>query len=692
MKKVKDKLKYNINGITLIALVITIIVLLILAGVSITMLTGDNGILNGVNNAKIETALSAVKEQVRLYQIEKKMDNQELTPENLVSEGKVSRIVRLGKEDKYYMYYSLKDNSFDGMQGLGKGNISNLKDVFLIDDNLNIKYIASNGREYGDNLNNKVLEDETEIKFSSKTFSEYISKISGVIEYELKFKWMKNQTSLTITDSTVDSLADLIFFPNLTTLTLGDSSGNSPQIRNLDGIENCTKLTNIMIWHGDNKIYSALRYLANLKSFSRYGGSDYNNIIDALKYCNNLESLSIQSNKIDRMNRINELGNLKRLNLEQNQINKIEGLENKSNIEHLYLSNNQISKVEGLENLKNLETLYLSNNQITDITPLSINTSLTNLYLKGNSKIDGNRNNYTGKKLEALNKIGEILDRNGTINIDVDKIGLFNNYKTLDLSKQQLTTLEPLEGLTQLTELNLDTNQLTLEDTKSQEILKNMTSLRSLNLSTNKITNVTAINNLNNLKILNLNGAENNINLQEIEDIISNLDKLILSTESLKTILNCDINKITKLKLNYLGYTGLQEIPDLSKFTKLVELDLTNNFNVTNFNTISNLTNLKILTLSSTNLHGKMIDFSKLTNLTTLNLSHNMLWSEDLENLKVLKNNTNLTINLSNNSIIDATALLELNANTKINLSYNVNLSQDSKDKLQLKFGNNVTF
>lgn len=33
------------KGVTLIALVITIIVLLILAGVSIAMLTGDNGIL-----------------------------------------------------------------------------------------------------------------------------------------------------------------------------------------------------------------------------------------------------------------------------------------------------------------------------------------------------------------------------------------------------------------------------------------------------------------------------------------------------------------------------------------------------------------------------------------------------------------------------------------------------------------------
>lgn len=35
-------------GITLIALVITIIVLLILAGISISMLTGDNGILRTI--------------------------------------------------------------------------------------------------------------------------------------------------------------------------------------------------------------------------------------------------------------------------------------------------------------------------------------------------------------------------------------------------------------------------------------------------------------------------------------------------------------------------------------------------------------------------------------------------------------------------------------------------------------------
>ena len=56
--------RYNNKGITLIALVITIIVLLILAGVSIGMLTGDNSILTNASKARKESALSSVKEQV----------------------------------------------------------------------------------------------------------------------------------------------------------------------------------------------------------------------------------------------------------------------------------------------------------------------------------------------------------------------------------------------------------------------------------------------------------------------------------------------------------------------------------------------------------------------------------------------------------------------------------------------------
>ena len=54
------------KGITLIALVITIIVLLILAGVTIATLTGDNGILTRANEAKEVTEEAGAKEKVQM--------------------------------------------------------------------------------------------------------------------------------------------------------------------------------------------------------------------------------------------------------------------------------------------------------------------------------------------------------------------------------------------------------------------------------------------------------------------------------------------------------------------------------------------------------------------------------------------------------------------------------------------------
>ena len=678
------------KGMTLIALVITIIVLLILVGVSIATLTGDNGIITQVNNSKIETVIGTVKEQLKLLQTEKRIGKEKLTPETLLAEGKAMRRVKVGGNDKYYMYYALKEDSFEGMQGLGKGDLTSMEDVFLIDDDLNVKYIARSRKEYGDEIKDKILEDETEIRFSSKAFSEYISKISGVSENELKFKWMKNQTSLRIIDSSIDTLNDLVFFPNLTSLIIGDENGNCPAISTLDGVENCLELTSISIIGGIDKEYMELVNLPNLKSFTRkYGKNDYDNIIDALKLCNRIENVEItNSYAINSMQRIGELKDLKSLSMYSNQISKIEGLENKKSLHTLNLLGNKISKIEGIENLESLHTLNLTKNQIIDITPLEKNTSLMRLELKQNVGIDGNRNNYTEEQLKALDKIGEILDRNGRINIDIDKIGLFKNYKNLDLSGQKMDTLEPLEGLTQLEILSLKDNQLTLEDKKSQEILMKMTNLVNLNICNNKITNIKIINNLKNLKTLALKG--NKIDLKEIEDIISNLESLEISTENLKTIINCDVNKITKLSIGYYSY--INELPDLSKFNKLIELNLYNNSGIINFNLLSELSSLKTLNLKACNLHERMPDFSKLINLTNLDLSDNILWSNDLESLKSLKNNKNLTINLQNNSIVDARALLELDKSCKIYLQNNKNLTQESKDDLKERFGSNVIF
>ena len=65
MNNMKKSLKAS-NGITLIALVITIIVLLILAGISISMLDGDNGILTKTTDSRKMTEIADAKEQAQL--------------------------------------------------------------------------------------------------------------------------------------------------------------------------------------------------------------------------------------------------------------------------------------------------------------------------------------------------------------------------------------------------------------------------------------------------------------------------------------------------------------------------------------------------------------------------------------------------------------------------------------------------
>ena len=66
----KLKQRKNEKAITLIALVVTIVVLLILASVSISMLAGENGIITQTQKAKLENRGGTVEERVNLWKTE----------------------------------------------------------------------------------------------------------------------------------------------------------------------------------------------------------------------------------------------------------------------------------------------------------------------------------------------------------------------------------------------------------------------------------------------------------------------------------------------------------------------------------------------------------------------------------------------------------------------------------------------
>ncbi len=85
LKKLKVDETKRTKGITLMALII-IIVLLILVGISIAIFNGENGILTRASDAKIETVVATVKENLYLEQIEKVIDDKEVIPESLLAE------------------------------------------------------------------------------------------------------------------------------------------------------------------------------------------------------------------------------------------------------------------------------------------------------------------------------------------------------------------------------------------------------------------------------------------------------------------------------------------------------------------------------------------------------------------------------------------------------------------------------
>ena len=83
VKKIKLKER---RGITLIALIITIIILLILAGISIAALTGDSGIIERAKNAKKESEISSLKEQISLAIIQAELKHRDATLDNVIEE------------------------------------------------------------------------------------------------------------------------------------------------------------------------------------------------------------------------------------------------------------------------------------------------------------------------------------------------------------------------------------------------------------------------------------------------------------------------------------------------------------------------------------------------------------------------------------------------------------------------------
>ena len=192
------------KAITLIALVITIIVLLILAGVSIAMLTGENGILTQANNAKIEQSHGAVEEAISLayneWQIEvRTADTTKLASKEVVSIKGEEEKALAGTSSTFLEFLTnkgyIKEGSTDvldvealtgGKQALGNGETT---DIYKIEEQ-DGKYVVN----YIDQSNNKKQIWTTGIKENTETGEVTLDPDTGKEELILVYNLQNGDT------------------------------------------------------------------------------------------------------------------------------------------------------------------------------------------------------------------------------------------------------------------------------------------------------------------------------------------------------------------------------------------------------------------------------------------------------------------------------------------------------------------
>ncbi len=166
IKNKKDK------GITLIALVVTIIVLLILAGVSIAMLTGEGGILTNAKDAASETKKGTAKESIDLEILDS------ITDSGVLNIGKLNENLKSHISGLTHNGKSLEDNPITELPT----NVELDGFVFEIDEYGKTKEVN------GILLSKNSLELQIEVSGEERTYGEEtltatLAGISGDIEW-----------------------------------------------------------------------------------------------------------------------------------------------------------------------------------------------------------------------------------------------------------------------------------------------------------------------------------------------------------------------------------------------------------------------------------------------------------------------------------------------------------------------------
>ena len=465
-----NKRKSFQNGITLIALVISIIVMLILAGVSLNATIGDNGIITKAQQATFATSANCIEEYLQQLYLKEKMnsDDQLENPIDYVLKSQDSPIYisilgysYVWDDEGTLRYFLDKSKLPDDVKKQVQSSENKeyedyveLSDVYGITSDLKVYYYNKNSNcFYGiDNENIKLNLDKEQ--FSSGTT---MSKIFEQDSVTMKNLMQRDEIILDGNAYSEDEI-DYVFqksayFRNLKKLTL-----KNVNLSSVDGINYFTKLSYFALENVNCKNYDGIEKLIKLqylyidkidqenlnKIFSSMNNTDYNDLQYLyIRFANGTSSYPKNINDISCINSLTTA--------------------TKSKISYMYLNYLNISSVDFSDfySLTRIETSY--NNYLTEIKGFSKLNKLQLLMLENDNALekieegfskDSTLERYYGrsdKKLKSFEFLKECTKLNYVYSNDnyaLDDIsGLANKSNLYYVDLNKCTKLEILDSL-----------------------------------------------------------------------------------------------------------------------------------------------------------------------------------------------------------------------------------------------------
>ena len=601
----------NSKGITLIALVISIIVMLILAGVSLNAVIGDNGIITQAQNATYMQGIAALEEYLQTEYVKYYDEADDYTNKIEMLSSKMTNLC-LKDGTKNYITYDGKMYYLVNKQALPEDIKNQLKggdttdyieyirliDVYGITEDLRVYYCAD-GLEgalgtVGDlevdpstplvkvnndgEMKSALTEALAEIGITVGEDGITVGDIVSLKDFEL------DGSKYNIT-----SLSAISELTSLQTLTLSNVN-----VSNLDGIEGCSQL--YYVYLKDCKIgdYTKLGTVLDLKYLYIYLSPNINET-DANAQVENLGNGLVNATSLNELeyfgisgvtsfyedNYTFTIGSDKSkysfTSATRSNATDISGLSKfapniKSSIKYMYLNNNKITSIEALEGFNNIYELDLMcNSQLTNLKGLENHTSI--VYLTAHAC--------------NLTDIGGLEGTSGL------------KYLTL----QTNSNLTNLNGLEQ--SMNLDTMLAYSCNITDITSLSNHTNLKYLSMYSNvNLENVITLGTLTGLQELYLANNEKMIGT-EVRDALANPETHILQNcggnYSIPSKYNIYFATLTSYDYSNMNLTDASdEINALKNRTNVTRLNLSGNPQLSNAKLqeiLSTMTGLKALNL-----------------------------------------------------------------------------------------------